>query len=118
MFSKDDAPFKVGFAFLHTPLFLGGKNLSDKLDGHMRKELHMVYDKQEMELVVTWNNKTARIPSTNVAYYIPGEPEDRKIEGVSHPMVAGSSASAQVETPMSHVHAGPGAGKTGQKAKK
>ena len=117
MFSKEDPPFKVGFAFLHTPLFLGGKNLSDKLDGHQRKELEMVYDKKEMELVVTWNKKTARIPSTNVAYYIPGDPEDRKIAGVHHPMVAGTSANAQVETPMSHVHAGPGAGKTGKSKK-
>ncbi len=114
MFTKEDGPFEVGFAMLHTPLFLGGKNLSEKLDKFHRKELEMVYDKKEMELVVTWNKKTARIPSTNVAYYIPGEPVDRKVDQITHPMVAGALVNAQVETPMSHVHAGPGKGKTGK----
>lgn len=112
MFGKNDEPFEVGYAMLHTPLFLGGKNLSEKLDRHHRPELHMVYDKQEMELVVSWNKKTARIPSTNVAYYIPGEAEDRKIQAIHHPMVAGAAANAQVETPFGHVHAGPGKGKS------
>ncbi len=105
---------EVGFAELHNELFLNGKNFSKKLDTHKRPDLSLVYDKEEKELLVTWNKKVAHVPSTNVAYYIPGVAEDRKVDQPSHPMVAGISG-AQVETPMSHVHAGHGHGKTGQK---
>jgi len=106
---------EVGFAELHNALFLGGKNHGLKLDSHRHPDLKMVYDKEEKELLVTWGGKLAHIPSTNVAYYHPGKPEDRKVVQMGSTMVAGISGSAQVETPMSHVHAGHGHGKTGQK---
>lgn len=108
---------EVGFAELHNALFLGGKNFGLRLDTHHRADLKLEYDLKEKELIVTWAKKVAHIPSTNVAYYIPGTPEDRKVVQVAHPMVAGIAAGAQVESPMSHVHAGPGAGKTGAKKK-
>lgn len=103
---------EVGFAELHNPLFLGGKNFGLKLDSHRHPELKIVYDKAEKELLVTWLGKTAFIPSANVAYYVPGKADDRKIVQVAAPQVA-HVGSAQVETPMSHVHRGEGHGKTG-----
>src|SRR5260221_9932370 len=100
----------TGFAFLHAPLFLGGKNHSDKLDSFRYPELKMVYDRDEKELIVTYRGKTANVPSTNVAYYHPGAAEERVPNTPSHSMVANVSQTAQVETPMSHVHAGHGHG--------
>ncbi len=104
---------EVSFAALHEPLFLGGKNFEKKLDPYRYKDLKLEYDLVEKELHITWATHFARMPSTNVAYYVPGKPKDRKIEQTAAPMVAGISGTAQVETPMSHVHAGMGAGKTG-----
>lgn len=104
---------EVGFAELHNSLFLGGKNLGVKLDCHRHRDLKMLYDRVEKELVVTWAGKTGFIPSANVAYYIPGAAQDRKIEQAASPMVLNVSG-AQVESPMGHVHAGPGHGKTGR----
>ncbi len=107
----------VGFAELHNALFLGGKNHGLKLDSHRYPDLKMVYDKDEKELLVSWQGKTAHVPSTNVAYYHPGKADDRKVNQTGSDMKANISGSAQVETPMSHVHAGYGHGKTGQKHK-
>lgn len=104
---------EVGFAELHNPLFLGGKNLGVKLDCHRHSGLKMSYDKAEKELIVSWGGKTGFIPSANVAYYVPGKADDRKIEQVASPMVLNVTG-AQVESPMGHVHAGPGHGKTGK----
>ena len=101
----------TGFAFLHSTLFLGGKNHSDKLDSYRYPELKMVYDRAEKELIVTYRGKVAIVPSTNVAYYHPGPAEERQPLSASHPMVANASHTAQVETPFGHVHAGPGKGK-------
>lgn len=103
---------EVGFAELHGSIFVGGKNLSDKLDSHRYPELVMFYDKLEKELIVTWNKVTANIPSTNIKSYIPGKPANRRVVQMASPQIA-SIQSAQVETPFGHVHQGPGAGKTG-----
>lgn len=104
----------VGFAELHNALFLGGKNFGLKMDPHRHGGLSLQYDTVEKELLVGWNKYKAHVPSANVAYYIPGAPQDRKIVQMGHPEVLGTSGTAQVETPMSHVHAGVGHGKTGR----
>lgn len=109
---SDDRILNVGFAKLHDDLFLNGKNFNKQLDGFRLPAVKMQYNLDEKELWVTWGNKTARIVSTNIAYYIEGAPEDRKIVQAGHAQVLGASVSAQVETPMSHVHAGLGHGKT------
>lgn len=106
----------VGFAVLHNALFLGGTNLGQKLDTHHRPDLKMVYDRAEKELIVTFRGKTSYVPSTNVASYQPGPADDRKILQSATLSTLGSSRNAQVESPMSHVHAGYGHGKTGQKS--
>ncbi len=103
----------VTFAKLHDPLFFGGKSFGLRLEPNTCGGLNMVYDKEDKELLVTWQGKTAHIPSTNIASYNIGEAEDRKIVQMGHPMVSGIG-SAQVETPFGHVLAGPGHGRTGK----
>lgn len=104
---------EVGFAELHDAIFVGGKNLSAKLDTHRYPALQMVYDKPEKELLVTWNGVTANVPSTNIKSYIAGRAPDRKIVQMGSSQMANIAATAQVETPFGHVHAGPGKGKSG-----
>lgn len=99
------------FAELHNSLFLGGKNFGLKLDPGKLSGLKLVYDRPEKELLVYWGDHVGIIPSSNIAAMVEGLPEV-KVPQHSHPMVA-SVAGAQVETPMSHVHAGHGHGKTG-----
>lgn len=111
--AKDVNQIDVGFAELHNALFLGGKNHGLKLDPHRYPDLKLIYDRGEKELLVTWKGHTAIVPSSNISSMTSGKPLDRKVAQVAHPMVA-SISSAQVETPMSHVHAGHGHGKTGR----
>lgn len=102
---------QLKFAELHNPLFLGGKNFGLKLDPRALAGLEIVYDRTEKELLVHWQGETGIVPSSNVACMIAGIVQDKPAAHV-HPIVAGMSA--QVETPMSHVHAGQGHGKTGK----
>ncbi len=88
------------FAELHGPLFLAGTNLQMKLDPHKRTGLKLVYDRAEKELLVTFNGKTAIIPSSNIVSMTPG--------AVKEPVVAvappsGKAVKAQASSPQSHV---------------
>ncbi len=109
------------FAELHNPLFLGGKNLGLKLDHKKHPSISLVYDRAEKELLVTWNGETGIIPASNVSSMTPA------LINLSPPVVKtelpprrlpGEPFTAQVETPQSHVHAGPGHGSTGQEPPK
>ena len=101
----------INFAELHNALFLGGKNFGLKLDPSRYAGLKLKYDRAEKELLVSWQKETAIIPSSNIASMTEGKPIDRNVVQTGSPMVAGI-ASAQVETPFGHVHAGPGKGRT------
>lgn len=57
----------VELAQLHNPLFLNGTNLQLKLDPSVRKELILIYDRDEKELLVYLNGKVAIVPNSNVA---------------------------------------------------
>ena len=103
----------VSFALLHDAVFVGGKNLSERLDPIRHTGLSLIYDEEREELLATWNNETSNIPKTNIRQYTMGEIKDRKAVQITHPQVAGIT-SAQVETPMSHVHKGQGFGKDGR----
>lgn len=103
----------VGFALLHDTIFVGGRNLSDRLDARHTAGLVMGYDEDKKNLYVTWNNETMRVPEPNIRGFVEGSAKDRKVVQMAHPMVAGV-ASAQVETPMGHVQKGPGFGKDGR----
>ncbi len=108
------------FAELHSPLFLAGTNLQLKLDPTKRTGLKLVYDRAEKELLVTWNGETAIVPTTNVSSMTPAdEPKKAPVlmtkPETKHPDPdMARPRTAQVNTPQSHVHAGPGHGDTGQ----
>lgn len=102
----------LNYAELHNPLFLAGKNHGLKLDANKIHGLELQYDRIEKELLVSWAGKIGIIPSSNIACMIEGLPEVTPVKHI-HPIVAGAQ-SAQVESPFSHVHAGPGQGKNGK----
>jgi hypothetical protein len=102
------------FAELHAPLFLAGTNLQLKLDPTRRTGLKLVYDRAEKELLVTWQNQLAIVPVGNVASMTPAGVEVAKPEPMVVVEKARPRVTAQVSTPQSHVHAGPGHGDTGQ----
>lgn len=112
---------KIVWAELHAPLFLNGTNLGQKLDHKTKGGVTMEYDEAKRHLFVSYNGKIARIPETSVLTMVeapvtqPGVVVQRNT--VVTPMAFDPNA-AQVETPMSHVHAGPGHGQTGQEKPK
>lgn len=102
---------EVKFAVLHEGFIFAGKNFDAKLDPCTRYTgLDLKYDKDDKELLISWDGQTMNMPHTNVKGYVIGEIKTRQDIQSSHPMVAGIG-SAQVETPFGHVHAGPGKGK-------
>jgi hypothetical protein len=107
---------ELSYAELHSPLFLGGKNHNMKL-GDLHGKQKLVYDRAEKELLVSWDGHEAIVPLTNVACMWPRkEAKPIPIEKAL-PQQAHSRPTAQVETPQSHVFAGPGKGQTGQGGK-
>jgi hypothetical protein len=103
---------EIKIAHLHNPLFFAGKNFGQKLDPGKTAGLKLEFDEKRNWLVVNWENKQSYVPVTNISAMEAGTPE-KYAQQVTHPIVAGI-VSAQVETPYGHVHAGPGAGKTGK----
>ncbi len=111
-------------AKLHDALFLAGTNLQQKLETSKRSGLVMQYNRREKELLVSYKDETAILPTTNVASMTPRNQEDAftaparvrlaQEEQVMVPVTPAPRPTAQVDTPMSHVFAGPGHGKTGK----
>jgi hypothetical protein len=56
---------KCKYAELNQPLFLGSKNLSQKLDAKRNVGLKLDYDEKLKELTVTWNGQRAIFPNFN-----------------------------------------------------
>lgn len=110
----------LDFAELHAPLFLAGTNLQMKLDPSKRRGLTLVYDRGEKELLVTWAGRQAIVPLSNVASMTPSDEVTIKMVTPEQLIKASAKAkpAAQVSTPQSHVHAGPGHGSTGQEPPK
>lgn len=105
---------ELSFAELHNPLFLAGTNLQMKLQPEKRTGLKLTYDRAEKELLVEWQGQTAIVPSSNISSMTPKLIlNPAKIEPQA-PTPELARRSAQVSTPQSHVHAGPGHGDTGQ----
>lgn len=117
----------VRFAEIHAPLFLsgndGGFNLGMKLDPSKRKGLVLQYDRANKELVVTFNGMKAIVPGSNVASFIPEDRPAAALKVTAEDVRAAQTAdtaipsplptgASQVDTPQSHVFAGPGKGKT------
>lgn len=109
---------ELEFAELHGPIFVAGTNLAAKLDPKKRTGLKIQYERKYQELYVTWNGKTAIVPKQNVACMIEAEVIKGKVEKqnaveeqVAAAMPIATKITAQYDTPMSHVFAGPGGGK-------
>jgi hypothetical protein len=105
----------LSYAELHNPLFLSGTNHGQKLQ-QGAKGIDLQYDRKEKELLVLFNGKLAIIPSSNVASMtlleLPKEPVAEIPRDFSVKPVG--KLRAQASTPMDHVFAGPGQGKTGE----
>ena len=109
----------IEFAELHSPLFIktgekSGKNLGQKLSDNHHKGLTLAYDREHEELLVSYGDRTAIVPKHNVASMWEAETGDKPVTGniiVSKEKPV-PTFQAQVSTPQSHVHAGPGHGKT------
>lgn len=105
----------IQWAELHAPLFLAGTNLGQKLDPTKRTGLKMAYDEDKRHLFVSYNGKAARVPETSVLSMV--EYDAAPMKAAPHPFPSAPAfdpGAAQVSTPMSHVHSGPGFGQTGQ----
>ncbi len=111
---KTDSQYlSLKFCELHNAMFLAGKNFGLKLDPTKIVGLRLEYDRKEKELLVYWADEVGIIPSSNIAVMVPGKVEVR-VESL-HPIVQGK-LKAQASSPLDHVFAGPGAGKTGKEA--
>lgn len=106
-----DETVKVEYAQLHTPLFLAGTNLSEKLDTRdlKRRGLALHFDENKRRLIVQYNGRTANIPEGNVASFVLPDPNAKEKVIPVRPV---GQISAQVSSPQDHVFGGPGKGKS------
>lgn len=131
--NKEEQLINIRFAELHNGLILGGKNFKERLDPIAVEGLRVLLQDSKDRLIITYNGDVSLMPLTNVKHKVlykedadeimkllnaapkPKPTASEQIKhNASHPHLAGISH-AQVETPMSHVHAGHGHGQTGQK---
>lgn len=66
----------IKFAELHSPLFLAGTNLAQKLDTKTKDTLDLSYDPEGDKLLVFFREAMAVVPMSNVAYMVPDEIND------------------------------------------
>lgn len=101
----------VELAHLNAPHFhITGKSLGDRLDTRTSRELKLEWDDETKELAITWGGRTGYAVSSNVKSYFPFEAIPIQSAAPAPPKL--EKRTAQVSTPMDHVFAGPGAGKT------
>ncbi len=120
----------IKWAEVHGSLFLAGSNLLTKLDPVKRVGLRLEYDEVKRHLYVHYKDEILRVPETSVLGMVEDVPvsiteriERGQREFTEHVKLETEAAlriavNAQVSTPMSHVHAGPGHGQTGQEPPK
>ena len=94
----------IKWAELHSPLFLAGTNLQQKLDPTKRTGLKMEFDEDKRHMYVTYNNCTARIPEASILTLVEGETPK---PAVAQAPKTGKPIKAQVSTPQDHVFATP-----------
>lgn len=102
---------EIQWAELHSPIFLNGTNLQQKLDPTKRVGLSMMYDEEKRHLYVSYQGKTARVPEPSILSMVEGTVPVRAVTTPT-PIPSGKPIKAQVSGPTDHVFAGPGAGKT------
>ena len=105
---------ELSYVELHNPIFIGGTNLGSKLDIDKRRNLSLHFDDDKKRLKVTLTkpegNFVGHVPEANCSMWI--EKKEEKKEAPQEKPKTQAKVSAQVETPQSHVFAGPGAGRT------
>jgi hypothetical protein len=106
----------IEYAILHTPLFLSGTNLTDRLDPTKRSGLEMYFDDATDFLTVKFGGKETWVPKTNIAHITPAGQNVVEIKAKPAPAPV-NKVVAQVSSPQSHVFSGPGGGQTGQSKK-
>jgi hypothetical protein len=113
----------IEVAFIHSDHFhvaadsVQGKNLakqnSGRLDTREQRDMKLKYDDEKKLLIVTHGGRDAWIPEAAVKSMFPftaagkEAPMAKNISGQRNPNIK-----AQVDYPQSHVHAGPGMGKS------
>ncbi len=98
---------------LHSPIFVGGKNLGDHLDSQKTHGIVIIADHDTRLVMVEWNGERAWFPFDAMVKL--AVPKTNVVElPVTKPVSPGVKPTAQVDTPMSHVFAGEGKGKTGR----
>lgn len=70
------AKINLKFSELHTPMFLAGVSLGNKLDTAKRSDLKLVYDRDQKELIVFFKGQVAILPSSNVVSMTPYNAQD------------------------------------------
>lgn len=106
---------QIIWAELHSPLFLAGTNLQQKLDPHKRQGLHMEFDEEKRHLYVSYAGKTARVPEPSILSMVEEDSKTIKHSTVENPtrLIGKGAVKAQASSPQDHVFAGAGKGKTG-----
>jgi hypothetical protein len=104
---------ELSFAHLHSPLFFANKNWGEKLDtkNTSKGSISLIYDRTEKELLIKSGIHESIIPLSNVVSMTPktGAPTD--MIPPKGPAPSGK-IKAQASSPVEHVQAGPGFGKT------
>lgn len=108
---------KINYADVHSPVFLNGKNLGQKLDPSKTKGLSLSYDLEEKRLWIEYNGVACFFGIEGAIH--PTDPTEfgykmqnqtvtpKKHDFKQPPMVAGAARTAQVETPMSRIQQPP-----------
>lgn len=120
----------IKHAKLQTTVFIGKTNLQMDLDPQKRKGMRLLADDESQTLYVDFNGEIGRVPYTDIVSMIPEnqslfrkvfDHEYEQLKITTFPTVASiepmdlpkkGRPKAQASSPMDHVHAGLGAGKT------
>lgn len=102
----------IDWAELHSPLFLAGTNLGQKLDPRKRCGLKMQFDEEKRHLYVSYAGCTARVPEPSILSMVEQVSTPKVVEPTA-PVPPPGLYPAQADSPTSHVFAGKGKGRTG-----
>lgn len=97
---------------LHEVVFVGCKNQGKKLES--KAGLELLYCRKNKELHATFNNETVVIPYPNIVGMVFADLSQHHFFKEEPPKAGDAPFTPQVATPMSHVFAGEGHGKTGR----
>jgi aminoglycoside phosphotransferase (APT) family kinase protein len=110
----------IDLKFLHVDhnMFLAGANLGDKLPNPRFSSAKMQFDPTTNLVYVTYNGETGFFSHHHAWMMVEGSAKKvlqmhAKAQD-AHDTTQRNPLNAQVSTPQGHVHAGPGAGLTGQ----